>query len=281
MPGPSSATRTTHRAPVVLGAGGPGLLGERHRHPGVARGVHQRVRDEVAHHLAQPRLVAEHHRQLGHRRVQDELQRPVRLHRRASWTTSPATSARSTGRDGQRPLLVQARQLQQVLDQHPHPAALGLDALHEPARRRRRRGRRPAGTARRSRGSRSAGCAARGWRRRRTGASGPRRRGPAPRTRAGREKALSIRASIPLSAADSRPTSVRSSPAGTRRERSPAAMACAVRSTSASGRRLLRTSMYPAAPRTARTTSPTNSSMRTSRPMAFWSPSRSAPTTRV
>ena len=48
--------------------------------------------------------------------------------------------------------------------------------------------------------------------------------------------------SIPLSAVDSRPTSVRSSPAGTRWERSPAAMACAVRSTSASGRRLLRTS---------------------------------------
>ena len=54
-------------------------------------------------------------------------------------------------------------------------------------------------------------------------------------------KALSIRESIPFSAVVSRPTSVRSSPAGTRWERSPAAIARAVRSTSASGRRLLRT----------------------------------------
>ena len=75
-------------------------------------------------------------------------------------------------------------------------------------------------------------------------------------------KAFSIRDSIPFSAVDSRPTSVRSSPTGTRWDRSPAAMARAVRSTSASGRRLLRTSRYPAAPSTARTISPTTSSMR-------------------
>ena len=54
-------------------------------------------------------------------------------------------------------------------------------------------------------------------------------------------------------------------------------MARAVRSTSASGRRLLRTSTYPAAPSTARTISPTTSSMRTSRPMAASSPSQVGP----
>ena len=54
--------------------------------------------------------------------------------------------------------------------------------------------------------------------------------------------ALSMRESIRLSAVVNRPTSVRSSPSGTRWDRSPSAMARAVRSTSASGRRLLRTS---------------------------------------
>jgi len=86
---------------------------------------------------------------------------------------------------------------------------------------------------------------------------------------------------MPLSAADSLPTSVRSEPSGTRCERSPAAIARAVCSTSVSGRRLLRTSPYPAAASATRTIRPTTTSMVTSRLIAAWSWARSAPMTTV
>ena len=46
------------------------------------RRVRERVGDEVADHLAQPRLVAEHHRHLGERVVEAQADRPVGLHRR-------------------------------------------------------------------------------------------------------------------------------------------------------------------------------------------------------
>ncbi|SKV47466.1 Uncharacterised protein [Mycobacteroides abscessus subsp. abscessus] len=65
-----------------------------------------------------------------------------------------------------------------------------------------------------------------------------------------------ICASIPLSANDNRPTSVRGSRSGTRRSRCPAAMSAAVASTSASGRRLRCTNQYPATPSTVSTAIP-------------------------
>ena len=117
--------------------------------------------------------------------------------------------------------------------------------------------RRPGGRARRSRGSRSAGSAARGSRRPRTGASAPRRRAPPPRRPPGARKADSICTSIPFRARDSRPTSVRGSLSGTRRVRSPAAMAAAVCSTSTSGRRSGVRRRTPAPPSSTSTTSPT------------------------
>ena len=93
--------------------------------------------------------------------------------------------------------------------------------------------------------------------------------------------AASMRDSILFSEVDSRPTSVRSLPSGTRRDRSPAAMARAVASTSPSGRKLLRTSRYPAAPRMVTTINPTIASMETSRRMAAWSRSMFVATTIV
>ena len=54
-------------------------------------------------------------------------------------------------------------------------------------------------------------------------------------------KAVSIWSTIELKAPESRPTSVRGSLSGTRRLRSPAAIAAAVDSTSSRGRRLRRT----------------------------------------
>ena len=59
-----------------------------------------------------------------------------------------------------------------------------------------------------------------------------------------------------MSANDNRPTSVRGSRCGTRRSSCPAAMAAAVSSTSASGRRLRRTTAYPTTPSTNSTAAP-------------------------
>ena len=65
-----------------------------------------------------------------------------------------------------------------------------------------------------------------------------------------------IWASMPLRATDNLPTSVRGSRCGTRRSSSPAAIAAAVCSTSASGRRLRCTTQYPTTPSTTRTAVP-------------------------
>ena len=65
-----------------------------------------------------------------------------------------------------------------------------------------------------------------------------------------------ICASMPLSANDNRPTSVRGSRCGIRRSSCPAAMSAAVCSTSASGRRLRCTTQKPATPSTSSTAAP-------------------------
>ena len=65
-----------------------------------------------------------------------------------------------------------------------------------------------------------------------------------------------IWASIPLSANDNRPTSVRASRSGTRRSSCPAAMAAAVCSTWTRGRRLRWTTQYPTTPSTNSTAQP-------------------------
>ena len=135
------------------------------------------------------------------------------------------------------------------------------------------RGRRPAGTARRSHGSWSAACAARARRRRRTGASAPRRparaRPPAPPAPGRR---ASIWASIAFSARRQPAQLGRRRPTpGTRRVRSPPAIAAAVRSISRSGCRLVRTIATPTAgQRRPAPPAPTNSSdRRPARPTAL------------
>ena len=184
--------------------------------------VLERIGQQVAVDLAQPGLVAEHDERPG---PWVELDRPVRLHGRASCTASAASAAgrpararaAAAGRAG--PAAAGPRRASPSGRPRPRPARITRSSPL-------RLGRRPGGRARRSRGSRSAGCAARGWRRRRTAASGPPTRRSALRRRRSRSAP-----SIALSDG-SRPTSVRSSLSGTRRLRSPAAIAPAVRSTS-------------------------------------------------
>ena len=133
---------------------------------------------------------------------------------------------------------------------------------------------RPSGTARRSRGWWPAGCAARG-----EASATNRRMRASDAVRA--PNACSICASIPLSAAPSRPTSVCSGAAGTRWDRSPSAIAAAVVSISRSGRSDRRTAHAPAAAPSS--TMPRPLSSRTSahvpRRCASMSPSGRATTT--
>src|SRR6266511_1394455 len=91
--------------------------------------------------------------------------------------------------------------------------------------------------------------------------------------------AASIWASVLLNARPSRPTSVRGSRSGTRRARSPAAMAPAVCSISARGRRLARTIAAPRPASASSTSALAIRSMRSSRPMVPSISSRLAATT--
>ena len=93
--------------------------------------------------------------------------------------------------------------------------------------------------------------------------------------------AASMWASMMLSDRPRLPTSVRGSRSGTRRLRSPAAIAPAVCSISASGRMLVRTTATPMMARTSTTTPPTIRSMLISCPMVWLMSPRFAPTTRV
>jgi hypothetical protein len=95
--------------------------------------VHLRVREQVADDLPQPALVAEHDRDVGERLVQVEGDRPVRLHGAGVVDGVAGDRGEVDRRDGERPLLVQPGEQQQVLHEQPHAAALGLDPLHEPA----------------------------------------------------------------------------------------------------------------------------------------------------
>ena len=92
-------------------------------------------------------------------------------------------------------------------------------------------------------------------------------------------KADSIWASMVLRARPSRPTSVRGSRSGTRRVRSPAAIALAVCSISTSGRRLARTMAAPTPARPRSTTRLTTRSMSRSWRVVLSIPSRLAATT--
>ena len=92
-------------------------------------------------------------------------------------------------------------------------------------------------------------------------------------------KADSIWASMVLRARPSRPTSVRGSRSGTRRVRSPAAIALAVCSISTSGRRLARTMTAPTPARASSTTTLTTRSMSRSWRVVLSMPSRLAATT--
>ena len=92
-------------------------------------------------------------------------------------------------------------------------------------------------------------------------------------------KAASIWASMVLRARPSRPTSVRGSRSGTRRVRSPAAIALAVCSISTRGRRLARTMTAPTPARASSTTTLTTRSMARSWRMVSSTPSRLAATT--
>ena len=136
----------------------------------------------------------------------------------------------------ERTLLVEPGQQQQVLDQQTHSGGLVLDPAHQMRDVQLLVGRAPSGRARRSHGSTSAAYAARGWRRRRTAASVPRTLAPAVASPARARTRSRSATNILLSAADSRPTSVRSGSSGTRWVRSPSAMAAAVCSTLTSGR---------------------------------------------
>jgi hypothetical protein len=91
----------------------------------------------------------------------------------------------------------------------------------------------------------------------------------------------SIWASIAFSARPSLPTSVCGSWSGTRRDRSPAAMACAVRSMSVSGRRLARTIAMPTTASATTMMALTSMSIRVSEPSVSLMLPRFIPTTRV
>ena len=228
-----------------------------HGHPGVGRGVGERVGDQVADHLPQPGLVAQHDRDVGERLVQVQGDRAGRLDGAGVVDGVAGDLGEVDGADGERPLLVQPGQQQQVLDEQAHAGALGLDAAHqapdvvlrahgalavelgEAADRGQRRPQLVAGV-----GDEAAHPV--------LGAAGLRLGGllgPEGALDPG-EHAVERR----RQPADLGPVVARRARAGTgRRRRSPAA----VRSTSASGRRLLRTSRYPATPRTTSTISPT------------------------
>ena len=91
----------------------------------------------------------------------------------------------------------------------------------------------------------------------------------------------SIWASMAFSARPSRPTSVRGSWSGTRRDRSPAAMAPAVSSMSVSGRRLARTMATPTMARATTMMRLTSRSIRASQASVVFTLPRSVPTTRI
>ena len=93
----------------------------------------QRVADQIRRDLAQPVGVADH----GHRleRVRGVVERG-QLHepRRHAYVRVPYGLGRHAEQvdrmPGQRPLLVEPGQQQQVVDEQPHPPDLALDAAH-------------------------------------------------------------------------------------------------------------------------------------------------------
>ena len=130
------------------------------------------------------------------------------------------------------------------------------------------------GTAPHSRARTSAASAARARRRRRTAAAGS----PTARRSA---NARSICASISLSAAPSRPTSVRGSLFSMRCERSPAAIAPAVCSIRPSGRRPSRTRISASTPTATSAIAPTSSSIIVRRCTVLWTSSSGTAITSV
>ena len=166
-----------------------------------------------------------------------------------------------------RPLLVQPGQQQQVLDEQAHPGRLVLDAAQHVGRVRSAAPCRYSSAKPRivvSGVRSSCEASATNWRIRSS-----ERTARASDACAGQERRLDL-GQHRVQRGDSWPSSVRGSSSGTRRVRSPPAIAAAVRSISTSGRRLARTT--PDADRgraTISTAAPTSSSTRTSRSTAL------------
>ena len=198
MPGPWSTTSRLRAA--VLGA-------EARPRPACGRRVHAHVREQVAHHLAEPVLVAGRPARPGADVGRD---RPRRLDARASATASATSALRSTRswRIG-RPWSSRASSSRSSTSA-PIRLALGPDAAHRLLQRRRRRTGRRRGTGRRSRGAPSSGvrssCEASATNRR----SRSSERAFASSAACWSSNAAWIRSSIASNAVPSRPTSVRS-----------------------------------------------------------------------
>jgi len=93
---------------------------------GARRGVVQHVRQQVAHHLAQPRGVADH----PDRAVVVQRQRPVRVDRQRVGHRVGGQLGQLDRPALQRPALVEAGEQEQLLHQRAHPGRLRLDPAH-------------------------------------------------------------------------------------------------------------------------------------------------------
>jgi hypothetical protein len=123
-PGPCPVPR---RRPGARARPGRRRLGHGHRHPASGRGVGQRVGDQVADDLPQPALVPEHDRDVGERLVQVQRDRPVGLDGLRVVDGVTGDRGEVDRRERERTLLVEPGEQQRSSTSRPHAGALGLD----------------------------------------------------------------------------------------------------------------------------------------------------------